>query len=56
MNSQKEVTCIDCGQVVSFDQVKYGNPKCPQNIGASGVQYGHRVPREVYEECDKQTD
>jgi hypothetical protein len=41
--------CVDCGKAVPFSWVKYGNPKCPDNVGATGVRYGHRIPREEYD-------
>ena len=43
------VRCIDCEQYVPLGWVEYATIKCPKNIGASGVQYGHRVPTEVYD-------
>jgi hypothetical protein len=41
------VKCIDCAQYVPHGWINDLAVKCPKNIGASGVQYGHRVPREV---------
>lgn len=45
------VLCIDCGQFVPFGWVESGTVKCPENWGGPGgnsVQYGHRVPQEVW--------
>lgn len=42
------VKCIDCEQYVPFGWVEFGTVKCPQNLGATGVQYGHRIPTEVF--------
>ena len=42
------VRCIDCEQYVPFGWIDSLRVKCPKNIGATGVQYGHRIPTEVY--------
>lgn len=46
---KRTVKCVDCEQWVPFEQVRTGNPKCASNIGATGVQYGHRIERALYE-------
>lgn len=41
------VLCIDCNQYVPNGWINNLAVKCSASIGATGVQYGHRVPREV---------
>jgi hypothetical protein len=43
------VVCNDCRQVVPFGWVMFGTVKCPDNIGATGIEYGHRIARDEYD-------
>jgi hypothetical protein len=43
------VMCSDCKQTVPLGWVEYGTVRCADNVGANGVQYGHRVPSYVYD-------
>ncbi len=41
------VRCINCETYVPYGWVAFGTITCPKNIGATGVQYGHRVQNDV---------
>jgi hypothetical protein len=44
------VLCNDCETYVPFGWIDSTlAPKCPKNIGATGVQYGHRIDRVVFD-------